>query len=301
MRRLTVQAFLSVVLTETLAFGLASGPAIGLATATGSFRLDNSQVFGNATLFEGASVQTDEASSRLQLNNGARIELAPESRARVFVDRVMLDQGLGELTSSSGYRVEARTLRISAASAATARILIDGPNTVMVAAENGPVHVYNKIGLLVANLSAGTSLSFEPQAGQEESFKMAGCLLKKEKKFILVDQTSNQVVELRGDNLEANWGNRIEIAGTAFRAATPVAGATQVIQVTTVKAVGTGGCLAVAGTIPGAELPSQKARGPAGAEASKHTGAIIAGVVVGAGAAVGAAVALSGGKKSSSP
>src|SRR5262249_22220072 len=60
---------------------LAAPPAIGVATSSGSFQVNHAQVSGNSTVFDGASVETTEATSRVRLNGGAWIELAPESKA----------------------------------------------------------------------------------------------------------------------------------------------------------------------------------------------------------------------------
>ena len=69
----------------------------------------------------------------------------------------------------------------------------------LVAAVKGPVRVFNQAGLLVANVAANTTLRFEPQAGSQDAFGISGCLLRKAGKLIVVDQTTNQIVELRGD------------------------------------------------------------------------------------------------------
>ena len=58
--------------------------AIGVAKANGSFRVDSNPVVGNATLFEGNTLETAAASSELQLYSGIRMRLAPDSRGRVF-------------------------------------------------------------------------------------------------------------------------------------------------------------------------------------------------------------------------
>ena len=90
----------------------ASSPAIGMATATGSFAVNHSQVNGKAALFDGAVVETAGASSRLELSNGARLEVGVNSRVQVFGSEAMLEQGSGEIGSGAGYRMIARTLRI---------------------------------------------------------------------------------------------------------------------------------------------------------------------------------------------
>jgi hypothetical protein len=301
MSRLNVQGWLALILTGTLAVGLASsGVMIGVAIAKGSFRVDNARVSGNSTIFDGASVQTEESSSRINLHNGTRMALGPDSRAKVMAARLLLEKGLGELQASSEYRIEARTLRIAPADPnAIARVLIEGDHKIRVEAVNGPVKVFNHAGHLVANVNAGLALSFEPQAAQEDSFQVEGCLLKKQDKFILVDQVSNQVVELRGSDVSQHVCNRVKVAGTAIRNATPIAGASQVIQVDTITQTAAAGCLAAAGQVEADPCQAQAPSSPvASAEGKSHAG-IYVGVAVAAAGGIGAAVALSkkGGSK----
>ena len=295
------QALLALNLVGILAWASAPGRVIGIARANGSFRVDNSRVAGNTTLFDGATVETEEASGRLQLQKGTRVELASESRVKVFDNRTVLDAGLGELQTSSGYQIEARSLRIATAGAnSVARVRLDGEKAVLVAAVKGPVRVFNQAGLLVANVAANTTLRFEPQAGSQDAFEISGCLLRKAGKLIVVDQTTNQIVEVRGDaaQLAAQAGNRVQIKGVADRSAQAVAGASLVIQVTAIEQVGLGGCLAAAasaGADPVGRAPAAAAEAPGG-----H-GALIAGVaVLGAGGAI-AGVVLTTRKKSKSP
>jgi hypothetical protein len=293
-------AWLFLFLAGTWTLTPASGPAIGIATAQGSFLVDHARISGNSTLFEGATVETEEASSRLQLTHGPRVELAAASRAIVHDRRLMLEKGGTEVAGATDYEVEARTLRIRPADRrSVARVRLDGDRVVLVAAAGGPVRVYNRIGLLVANVKPEMALRFEPQAAPENSFKMAGCLLRKQGKFVLADETGSQVVELQGMDFAPQLGNRVQVSGTALPGVTPVEGASQAIQVQTIEQVAPGGCLGIANQI-GAETPTVAAPGPV--EKTSHTGAIIAGVAVaGAGGGIAAAVCCKGSKTLASP
>jgi len=161
-----------------------------------------------------------------------------------------------------------------------------------VAAVNGPVRVYNGIGMLVANVKPGVPLVFEPQAAAPTASERTGCLAQSKEdptKFVLVDQIANVTVEVRGVGLAEQVGNQVKISGTAFRSATPVAGASQVIQVTAVELVTRGGC-----TI----LPPTTATAPAAKSGGISNGAKIAIAVVAVGGAAGGIVAATGGSKS---
>ena len=296
MPRLNAQGWLALFLVNTLSTGMAaSGANLGVAIARGTFQVDNSTVSGNSTIFDGASVQTSAFSSRINLRNGSHAALGPDSRARVTARSLVLEQGLGELQSKSSYPIEARTLRISPSHPnAIARVLIEGERKVRVEAVEGPVKVFNHSGILLASINPGAALSFEPQAAQEDSFQVEGCLLRKQGKFILVDQTSNQVLELRGADLSQHLCNRVKVAGASVRGATPVAGAAQVIQIRTVERTATAGCLAAATQVQAdpcaAKPPSSTAPVP-GAHGESHTG-IYVGVAIAAAGGIGVAVAL---------
>ena len=305
MPRLSAQGLIALILVGTLTLAQAAGPAIGVAVAEGSFRVDNSEVYGNTTLFDGAIVQTEKASSRLQLKNGTRMDLGADSRARIFEKRMTLEQGQGDIETSSRYQMDARTLRISPIDPKSiARVKLEGSKQVLVAAVNGRVRVFNESGQLVANMEPGVALMFTPQAAQAGTFQMSGCLLEtKDGKFFLMD--SNQTVELRGSGLASEINNRVTVSGTAFRSATPTPPATQVVQVESVNQTEAGGCLESISKLESAGLKVEKGPGrdtvvPKRAEKS-HAG-IYAGVAVAVAGGIGAAIALGkGGKSSTSP
>jgi hypothetical protein len=247
----TLVKLIALLVSGTLTLAQAAGPSLGVAIAKGGFRVDGSPVTGNATLFDGSTIETAQASSRLQFTSGARIELAPGSRAKVFGDHLSLEKGSGELASND-FQIEARTLRIETAGArSVARVKMSGEKSVLVAAAFGPVRVYNDAGFLVANVIPGMSLAFEPQAAAPAASERTGCLYRSREdstKYILVDRVANVTVELRGQGLAEQVGNQVKIAGTSFRSAAPVAGASQVLQVNSIELVTRGGC----GTAPAA-------------------------------------------------
>src|SRR5205085_2848729 len=85
-----------------------AAPAIGIVTASGHFNVEGSQVWGNATLFDGAIIETTSASSELVLRNGVKVQLGAASRARIWQSRMVLEKGVARLAAPSTY--EARAL-----------------------------------------------------------------------------------------------------------------------------------------------------------------------------------------------
>ena len=98
--RLAIMVAILTAILPRLTFranlALAAPPVIGTVEAKGAFRVDNATVRGNATLFEGASIETAEpaavpssgaaATVSMELNNGARVSLGAGSKGRFFGD-----------------------------------------------------------------------------------------------------------------------------------------------------------------------------------------------------------------------
>src|SRR5437879_2518905 len=149
-----------------LVAGVASGgvPVIGTVTASGAFRLDNSTDTGNATLLEGATVETKAAVSSLVLAGRARVTLAPESRARFYGDRMILEKGSSRMERATGFRLEALGLTVQPGGGSAVANVAVAAARLRVAAVSGPFRVLNGRGVLVAEIAPGTSLDFEPQA-----------------------------------------------------------------------------------------------------------------------------------------
>jgi hypothetical protein len=299
MTQFSSRALLAMILccsTVELVYG--SGPGIGLAIADGSFQLDHSRVWGNATLFEGNVIETGASASQLRINDGVNARLASESRARVYRSRLVLEKGIGELTSVN-YRIDAATLHIMAdGPGAVARVEVNSPTRVIVAAREGAIRVTNSAGILVARLDAGREMAFEPQSGATgAATQISGCLLRKNGKFIVIDQTTNVTMELEGAGLASELGNRVEITGTAGTGTPSVDGASQLIQVTSIKRIAKGSCASIAKKA-GAAAGGAAAAGAAGAGAAAggaaaaglSTAAVVA--IVGGVAAVGTTVGL---------
>jgi hypothetical protein len=262
----------------------AASSSIGIAVTNGAFRVDHAHVSGNATIFDGSSVETVTAPSQLQLHDGVVMRLAGDARATVYQRKLILERGSGQMESAAGYEVEARSLHISPATNDTVtRISVSNGRQVHVGAVRGAVRVTNSTGLLVAKLEPGTSMSFEPEeAGVAAPTRASGCVIAKAGKVIMSEQTTNVILELQGTGLDSQIGNRIEIIGTAVKDSSAVTGASQLIQVTEVRPLRKGGCAAIAKKLGGSAVA-----GTAIAAAGEAAGAGAAG----AGGAAGAATA----------
>jgi hypothetical protein len=227
-----VAAMMSVIMPLA---AFATPPVIGTVVAKGSFRLDNATVTGNATLFEGATIETKNAESRMELSSGAKVSLGAESKARFYGDHMILERGEGKLEKAENFRFEARGLTIQPETGnASARVVMLGGARLEVAALSGSFRVLNARGLVVANVASGRSLALEPQAVDTAS-RLTGTLRMAGGHYLLTDETTNVTAEVSGAGLAKEVGNRIEITGTMDPTATPVTDASQLIRVTEVK------------------------------------------------------------------
>ena len=307
LRYIFFSKLIALVAVASVAF--AGSPAIGIVTASGHFTVERSEVWGNSTLFDGATVETGSASSELVLRNGVKVQLGAASRARIWEKRVALEKGVGQVSAPASFEVDAGGLKIHGGTN-NARLRIGLGDRVEVTAMTGIARVATGAGVLLASIPAGRSMSFSMQASATGTVTRTGCLLYKDGHFILQDENTQEVIELSGGDLAGNLGNRVEITGTVASGKPAVTIATSLVNVSGVTMKAQGGCLSVASTLDArTEVPSggPTANPQTGTSAPKpsgggmSTGAKVVIVVAIAGAGAGAALALGGKKSSTSP
>jgi hypothetical protein len=258
----------SLLASGCLLVATAATGSIGVIRSSGDFRVDGATVRGNSTVFDGNMIETGDARSVVQLNAG-QITLAPESRAKVYQDRTVLEKGAGLLRDADKHVFEAATLQITpGAKDAVIQVDVQGPGRIAVAARSGSAEVRNSTGVLVASLRPGMALAFDTNAGASTAVKVSGVVELHDGKYLVTDGTTHVTSQLQGYQLEQYVGKKVEITGSLIPDAKPVAPATQVVQAANIKLVAAG----AAGTAGGA------------AAATSHVAliAIIGGVAVGA-------------------
>jgi hypothetical protein len=276
----------------------AATPGIGVAISQGNIVINSSQTAGNATIFDGSTLETHTASSQIRLNGGAQLRLASDSRGTVYTDHVNLEKGSARI---AGYSANASGLNVRADGSSSATVSMRDQGVVEIAALTGNVHVFNAAGMNVANLVPGRALDLRPQdAGASAPSTLVGCAAKAGNNTLFTDETSNVTVQLRGNAVRA--GRRVQITGAAVPNATPASPATQVINVTGVKSLsgpckaGTAASAAAGGAAAGgAAAGGAAAGGAAGAAAGvSTTTVVIAGVAAAAAAGTGIGIAATG-------
>ncbi len=293
--------------------------AIGVVSASGHFTLEGAEIWGNSTLFDGARIETNGASSQLALSNGVKVQLAAGSVAEVHRNRLVLKRGIGQVTApagaQSGYEVGVAGFNIIS-DGGRFQVGVDGESELLVASLDGTARVRQGAGLL-ASITAGQKRSF----ALLQDLTRTGCLLYKNGGFILQVDDSPEVLQLNGPDLPANVGNRVEVQGVQSSASATIAPATSVVIVSAVAPQSQGGCLTAAAALNAqASMPAQATTavqtpaaqpttptpGTAPSPAQVSTGGMSTGAkvaIVGAiaGGGAGAALAFSSSKKSTSP
>jgi hypothetical protein len=248
---LNAKAVLVVGFLSSVGLMSATAPGIGIAMSQGNIFIDSSATAGNATIFNGSTLETQSAGSQVRLNGGAQLRLASDSRGTVFSDHVDLQKGSASI---KGYSAKANGLNVRADGKASAAISVRDRGEVQIAALTGNVHVFDAAGLNIANLAPGRALDLRPQSGAAAASSLTGCAMKSANGTLMTDETSNVTVQLRGGN--AKVGRYVQIAGSMVPNPTPANGATQIINVTDVKDLGacTAAGVPVAGSGGGAPV-----------------------------------------------
>jgi hypothetical protein len=142
-------------------YAMAASPSIGTVTTHGNTRIDNYEVKGSGTLFEGSVIETDGSSADLRLaNNGAVVTLYGSSRGTLHTDHFLLERGIIKLSSSNSFNVQADNLVVVPAGDSSGLVTVEDNNSVVVEAEKGTFEVRNAAGTRIAQVHPGSPLSF---------------------------------------------------------------------------------------------------------------------------------------------
>lgn len=163
MKNLAVRNFVAGFISLAMVHASAAPATIGIATAKGSFRVDDSYVAGNATLFDGVSVETGTNTGELNLSK-TRVAMAADTRGRVFQDRLILDHGKVQWAGSA-FRTLVGDLQIVGVNDGSKALVVRQGETVQVASLAGTVNVLSTSGDMVMEVAAGNTYDFtqEPQ------------------------------------------------------------------------------------------------------------------------------------------
>jgi high-affinity K+ transport system ATPase subunit B len=279
------QPLIALLVAAQMTLGV-TAPGIGVAIADREFQVNGIAQSGRVDVVDGAQIRTGLAPATVDLNNGARIELAARSQGRLFQNRLLLTEGAGQFATPTDFAIEALSLRVVPLTPnASGRVALHSLKKLELAALAGIWSVANSEGVVIAKLAPGTALEFQlpektnPASNTDTPAKMTGCLQKKDGHYLLKDETTNVTAELQAaepQSLEKEVRHHIQIVGNRITGATPVKHATQLIGVSDVKRLSKH-CAFPAALLAGGGIA---------------TAAVIAGIVIGTGAVVGTIIAV---------
>jgi hypothetical protein len=230
---------ITILVAVTLGGLFAEPRYIGTASCAGNFWVDSAGISNHATIFENSTIETEDAAARVQIAGEVRIVVDARSRARVYQDHLVLENGRVQLDSGKGYRIDARTIRVMLSKPGARAIVTAGASgEVEVAALGATVRIANAEGVAVANVAAGRAV--ELRLGQtSEASVLTGCVVKEGSVYTLRDEVSAITVELRGREVANQVGQRVQVTGAVVPAQRALAPADQVMQARAVHALGT--------------------------------------------------------------
>ena len=199
---------------------------------------------GGVTGASGQAIATTDSVSSFRLDSGGRLVVGVESRGQFFSDHFVLKKGASQASPAGAFFVRAFGLDVRAASdSALYRVAITGPRSVTVTALQGDADVRNNRGVLVARVMRGNALELSAQdSGATAATQFTGCIQQVGTNYVLRDQSTNVVIQLEGPDVAANVGKTVQISGSPDTSATPISGASQVVQVTALTQLQQKGC-----------------------------------------------------------
>jgi hypothetical protein len=192
---------------------VASG-AIGFIYSRAAYQSDGVAVRGNATLFDGSTIEIGETAAQVQLASGVRMWFAPGARATLSARAVRLLAGLGQFEAPPKYWLEARAVRVAASRPESkVRLALDDSDGAVVAPLSGAVEVTNMRGVRVGDLRPGNVVRFAGQAATPSAVSVSGCLSADGDHFALTDAVTNVPLRLTGPDLEKEVGHLVSVSG----------------------------------------------------------------------------------------
>jgi hypothetical protein len=156
---------LFVVVAVSLTPLIAGPPTIGVASAIGTFTLNGSEVEGNANLFDGSYIRTEQASSKVYLMSGAALVLGVNSAGTIYRDHFTLTQGAAKVDNLTDYSIRADRYEIREGKPSSRALVRFDQGSVEIAALAGSVNVYDEKGALLTRVGAGTVSAFQTDLG----------------------------------------------------------------------------------------------------------------------------------------
>jgi hypothetical protein len=163
-------------------------------------------------------------------------------------------------------------------------VAIGDSGAVEVGSLNGNIRVTNADGVRVANIENGNSVALFVEQGSDASI-LTGCVAQAGKGYLMRDEVSAVMVELRGAEIAAQNGKRVQVTGKVVSSSAP-GHPDQVLQAAQVKVLATGCGTVSTGSRSRARVAPEAltggiAPGPGGATRTMVAGVRVAAVQAG--------------------
>jgi hypothetical protein len=215
-------------------YALAASPSIGSVTARGEIRIDNHEVQGSGTVFNGSVVETGQSISSgadLRLANNEEITLMRDSRGTLYRDHFELERGTALLGLTDSFRINANGVVVVPTEAhSSGTVSINPANSVTVEARNGTLEIRNPFGAGLARVHPGHALTFSSVSGKSPTeFSVTGTVSSENGRYYLCSSETGMKYELKGNNLKDYDGASI-VASGVLEPAAPAAGVSGLLR-----------------------------------------------------------------------
>jgi hypothetical protein len=213
---------------SSYALAVTPSPSIGSVTARGETKIDNQQVQGSGTVFDGSVVETGQSISSgadLRLANNVELTLLRDSRGTLSRDQFKLERGTAQLGSTDSFRIQASGMVVVPTEAhSSGSVFIDPAKSVTVDTKNGTLEIRNSAGAVVALVRPGHPLTFSSLPGKSPSeFSAEGTVSAENGRYYLNSAETCTKYEVKGDNLQSYNGSSV-IASGVLETGAPAAG-----------------------------------------------------------------------------
>jgi hypothetical protein len=221
-------------------YALAVTPSIGSVIARGETRIDNQQVQGSGTVFDGSVVETGQSISSgadLRLANEVEITLLRDSRGILYRDHFMLQRGTAQLGSTDSFRIQANSMVVVPTEAHSSGIVsIDPANSVTVEVKNGTLEIQDSTGAGVALVHPGHPLKFSSATDKSPAeFSATGTVSSEDGHYYLNSTETGMKFEVKGDNLQNYDGTSVIASGVLESVAAPAAGVAGLLRASSIR------------------------------------------------------------------
>ncbi len=224
-------------------YALAATPSIGSVTARGETKIDNYEVRGSGTVFDGSVVETGQSISSgadLRLANNEEVTLWRDSRGTLYRDYFVLQRGTAQLGSTNSFRVQANGVMVIPTEARSSGIVsIDPANSVTVEAKNGTLEIRNSSGAIVALVRPGHPLKVSSVTDKSAAeFSATGTVSSENGRYYLNSSETGMKYEVKGDNLQ-NYDGTSVVASGVLEPTTSAAGVAGLILASSIQSSNT--------------------------------------------------------------